>query len=502
MKTRNTDKSKPERRRGKRGAGRLYKRDSAGKEHKADSDIHGAFWLEYAVNGKRIRQRLLDDAGNSITKRPAAEKERARILAPLLAADKVEQLSTIQAKLAGAEAVHAQAVDEASPPLLIARAWDAYLTNGNRPDTSADMQARYFGYWDRLWKWLSANRPALKYLREIDQQTAQDYAATLNGGAVSPNTYNKHVGFLRLFFRVLKDPARLTENPFEPIRRKNLKPNTRRELTIAELHTLLDSATGELQTLLYIGTFTGLRLGDCCTLTWGEVDVARGMIRRVPNKTASKRQKPVLIGIPSALATKLSETPADRRKGYVLPKYAALYTFRSETGNPSKQPEITNEIQAHFTACEIQTTKPGTGGDTGKRAVVEVGFHSLRHTYVSLHAERGTPQAVVQAIVGHGSPAMTAHYTHIGEETARRIAGVLELDAPATEPARAPLPPWALERLAVMTSKNWKTIRDELAAAARRTAGNGVAEVGGGNGRKLPREDRSGSESMPSTSVC
>jgi hypothetical protein len=302
MKTRDTNKDRPERKRGKRGAGRLYKRDAAGKEYKADSDIHGAFWLEYVVNGKRIRQRLLDAAGNSITKRPAAEKERARILAPLLAADKVEQLSTIQAKLAGAEAVHAQAVDEANPPLLIARAWDAYLTNGNRPDTGTDTQARYFGYWDRLWKWLSVNRPALKYLREIDQQTAQDYAATLNGGTVSPNTYNKHTGFLRLFFRVLKDPARITENPFEPIRRKNLKPNTRRELTIAELHTLLESATGELQTLFYIGTFTGLRLGDCCSLTWGEVDLDRGLIRRIPNKTA-KSGKPVLIGIPAAKDT-------------------------------------------------------------------------------------------------------------------------------------------------------------------------------------------------------
>lgn len=464
MKTRDKAKNKPEpeRKRGKRGAGRLYKRDSAGKEYTADSDIHGAFWLAYTVNGKRIRQRLLDDAGNSITNRKAAERERARILAPLLAADKVEQLSTIRAKLTGAEAVHAQAVDEANPPLLIARAWDAYLTSGNRPDTGADMQARYFGYWDRLWKWLSANRPALKYVREIDQQTAQDYAATLNGGAVSPNTYNKHTGFLRLFFRVLKDPARLTENPFEPIRRKNLKPNTRRELTIAELHTVLESATGELQTLLYIGTFTGLRLGDCCTLTWGEVDLDRGMIRRVPNKTASKRQKPVLIGIPSALAAKLSETPTARRKGYVLPKYAALYTFRSVTGSPSKQPEITNEIQAHFTACGIQTTKPGTGGDTGKRAVVEVGFHSLRHTFVSLHAERGTPQGVVQAVVGHGSPAMTAHYTHIGEETARRVAGVLELSEPGIDPARAPLPDWARKLIEGMTAKNWKRIKMEL----------------------------------------
>jgi hypothetical protein len=32
--------------------------------------------------------------------------------------------------------------------------------------------------------------------------------------------------------------------------------------------------------------------------------------------------------------------------------------------------------------------------------------------------EKGTPMAVVQSVIGHGSPAMTSHYTHIGENAA------------------------------------------------------------------------------------
>jgi len=94
--------------------------------------------------------------------------------------------------------------------------------------------------------------------------------------------------------------------------------------------------------------------------------------------------------------------------------------------------------------------------------VVEVGFHSLRHTYVSLHAERGTPQSVVQAIVGHGSPAMTAHYTHIGEETARQVAGVITLNEPDRQTAPPPVPEWVREKLETMTAANWQKIRKEL----------------------------------------
>ncbi len=69
-------------------------------------------------------------------------------------------------------------------------------------------------------------------------------------------------------------------SPFSKVRKKNLKTNTRRELTLAELKEILEAANADLQTLLYLGTFTGLRLGDCCTLKWGETDLDRGLIRR------------------------------------------------------------------------------------------------------------------------------------------------------------------------------------------------------------------------------
>ena len=443
----------------KRGLGRLYKRDKNGKEYPADSKVQGFFYLEYRVNGKRTRQRLTDRNGEPITTLWEAEKERVRIVAPFASGETVEQLKAIQAKLTDAERQHLQAVEEANPPLCIADAWEAYLNSTKRPDTGEATLKYYAGYWKRFKQWLSEADPDTEYLRDIRSKTAQDYASTLNGGAVSPNTYNKHTGFLRLFFRVLEEPARMSENPFDGIRKKNLKTNVRRELTIAELKEVLEASSGDLQTLLYLGTFTGLRLGDCCTLKWGETDLDRGLIRRVPNKTA-KNRKPVLVGIPAALHEKLSETPKSRRKGYVLPRIAELYTYRNASGRATRQPDISNEIQKVFEDCKIRTHKEGTGPGTGKRAVVEVGFHSLRHTYVSLHAEAGTPQAMIQANVGHSNPAMTAHYTHVNEEAARQVAGVLTLNAPQERPGQ--VPDWIKEKLQAMTVKNWKQIREEL----------------------------------------
>ena len=47
-----------------------------------------------------------------------------------------------------------------------------------------------------------------------------------------------------------------------------------------------------------------------------------------------------------------------------------------------------------------------------KHKAPDAGFHSLRHTFVSLSANAGVPLHIVQSIVGHESNAMTRHYFH------------------------------------------------------------------------------------------
>jgi integrase len=452
--TKSKDKAKSE-----RGKGHLYKRDSKGREHPA-THKGGVFCLEYRVGGKRFKTRLTDRDGNPITTRKEAEAERARITAPFAAKKEVDHLKAVVAKLTDAEQAHAQAVDEANPPLTIAEAWDAFIKSPKRKKkASPDMINHYAGHWVKFTRWLEENRPAARYLRDVQPDDAEIYFSGLEA-VYQSGTFNKHLQLLRRMFDVLKKPAKIEENPFAEISRQELIQNSRREFTIAELKEILETATGDLQTLLFIGTFTGLRLGDCCTLKWQEVDLHRGLIKRIPNKTA-KKKTPVLIGIPEALHVKLSETPPDRRKGFVLPRFAGLYLHRNAEGRLTRQAMITREVQAHLEACGIETIEPGTGPGTGKRAVVSAGFHSLRHSFVSLHAAAGTAQAVIQKIVGHANPAMTAHYTHVNEQTARDTTGALQLNEPTDHPARI-VPGWIKEKLEGMTAANWEQIKAEL----------------------------------------
>ena len=57
---------------------------------------------------------------------------------------------------------------------------------------------------------------------------------------------------------------------------------------------------------------------------------------------------------------------------------------------------------------------------------MRVGFHSLRHSFVSLCAKAKTPLHVVQKLVGHGSPLLTAEvYLHLDSEQKRDAIAAL-----------------------------------------------------------------------------
>ena len=460
--------------RAKKGEGRLFIRTKDKTEHPpGTTGTGGTYWLTYRIDGKRRTVKLRDPDGNEITTLPQAEKARQQIVRQSLAATEEERLTHLIAQHAKASDELEEAREEANPPLTTEGAWEAYEQSNERPDSGEDTLRRYGGYWKGFKDWLGDSVA----LRDITTKHAQSYASHLTRSKPSPNTFNKHIGFLKLFFRVLEEPAQMPLNPFAKIRRKKLKTESRRELSTEELAKVLDDATGDLQTLLTIGATTGLRLGDCCTLKWGEVDLTKGLIKRVPSKTKNHKGTPISVGIAAILHHRLSQTPKPRRRGYVLPEYAQSYTHTNRDGKYIRQSNITREVQAHFERCGIQIHKTGTGfirrpdpdhpGEfitepTGKRAVVEIGFHSLRHTWVSMQAERGTPMPLVQAIAGHGNPAMTRHYTHISEQAAKGATLELGVKDADFKILPDPIPQWALDLIEGMNEKNWKKSREQL----------------------------------------
>ena len=329
-------------------------------------------------------------------------------------------LKTVEARAAsitetyGSPAEKVKRYEEKKPGFTFQQAFDTFkqLWKLKKPSTSERSYKSYRGHLAALESWLATHAPDATELRHITRVHATGFLTDLQSRK-DVGTYNKHLTFFKCLWRILADVpgAKLKENPWEKFDAAAHKVQERRELTVEELTRVCSSVEGEMRLLFAIGIYTGLRLHDCALLDWGTVDLVRGIIQLTPNKIKNNASaRPVTIPIHATLSAMLAETPSKQRTGFVLPKTAARYLQNDSL--------IARDIKRVFTKCGIATSANGDeiadGVDKGKhkRAKILVGFHSLRHTYVSLSANAGVPLAIVQAIVGHSNPAMTRHYFH------------------------------------------------------------------------------------------
>jgi integrase len=429
-----------------------------------------AFWRVKDSTGKKksICKALRDEHGAAITTRPEAEKAKARLMEIVAKQDEIETLRSIQHAIDDKQADVQRLQDERHPALTLAATWSAFLRSTERRDCSKASLNQYECKWGIFVEWMKREHPEAKQLRDVTPAIAESYLQSLNHGKVASGTFNFMLFVLRYVFRTLKDEARLPDNVWMKARKKTRIAFSRRQLTVDELQRVCASARGELKGLFALGLYTGMRLGDCATLKWGEVDLRRNQIRRIPNKVARRNPVPIVIPIHPALRVMLAELPANERGVYVLPKTASVYL------GPSK-PLVSKSIQQHFKANGIETLAKR---EVGSYPVVEVGFHSLRHTFVSLCRASNVPLSVVESLVGHSNPAMTQHYTHTSELAASNAIALLPSvtgDAVA-KPAVRSRDELLRELIEGMTPKNF---REKKSAALAMLAGENHLETCG-----------------------
>lgn len=311
--------------------------------------------------------------------------------------------------------------------------------------------------------WVTRKYPATKTMKQIRTEHAEAYAHHLEQRNLSPSSFNIYFNSLSTVWAVLARKSNLTSNPFvwdkatrTGIQRKNIKAETsrrkKRPLTLQEITDAIETAKGSYKTLLILLTFTGQRLVDCVKMKWKSINLQQRVITLIPQKTARRTGKEVIIPILPELEAELSSI--NRRSEYVLPDLVEIYNR-----NP---PAITKKIRSILTSAGINATRD-TDFKTIK-AVAETGSQSFRHSFVSFARMHNIPDGVIQTITGHESIELINHYTTITINDIEALSASLPTLGSKTKcqfSARV-VPSWIKEILRGMTVDNWEIIKEQL----------------------------------------
>ena len=347
------------------------------------------YWMDVVVNGQRYRESL-----RTTDWRQAQQLQKERIAQLAKRAPDPAGFGKRYGSLDVEAAIEAYADErraQVSPRMV------AYWLENSRP------LARFFKNLK-----LRSLTPAHVASYQNHRRDAGRAAKTINGELSVLRQVMKHA---RLWYRFEDDYKTL----------KRTEPPVGRALTEAEQARLFELARRNPRwiyayTAAILGFYCGMRSCEIKALRWSQVDLLSRRLEIRRSKTPAGWRTPTLNDTCLAALADLRRLAAEL--GYAEP---AHFVF-----------------PWHGRDRRLDPTRPMTSWRSAWRSMLKaaglsgVRFHDGRHTAITTLAEKGLPDEVIRAQVGHVSPDMMKTYSHIRRQALDRAAAALE---PALPPA-------------------------------------------------------------------
>ena len=249
--------------------------------------------------------------------------------------------------------------------------------------------------------------PEFQHL-ELNQITVREIEAYIKKRkrSVSGATINRELALLKCLFNLAIRSGYTERNPVREVKRcQEAAWRTKYVFSEAEMHKLINAAAPHLQPILWLAFGTGLRKGDILGLKWKDVDLDRGIISLVMQKTGEIVEIPLLLLLREILAQMKKSSSGSE------------YVFTSAW--PSRKAGQHTRLIDIKTGFKAALRRSGLA-DKGYR------FHDIRRSFATLIYKRGAGLTAVQRLLGHKSVLTTERYLGLKFEEVRQAVMLLD----------------------------------------------------------------------------
>jgi integrase len=264
--------------------------------------------------------------------------------------------------------------------------------------------ARYRKTIERFLKYLGPKaRGNLANVTMIDVQKFRDVEIKEGVSAASADLTVKT---LRIPFGLARRQELIDANPAAGVELLQKDGETRDYFTKEQIKAIIGVAEDEWKGVIRVGFYTGARLGNCARLRWSEIDWPKSVIvyKQEKYKRGTKRVPVVCPIHPSLLEDLQVRLQNHGRSEFVFPRLSG----KSISGKAGLSAQFESIIRKAGIEIPLGAKKRGRG-----RRFHKLGYHSLKHSFVSNLANKQVPQEIRKLLVGHKSDSVNDIYTHL-----------------------------------------------------------------------------------------
>lgn len=269
-----------------------------------------------------------------------------------------------------------------APALLASDLWEKYMRSA--PELKASTLQTKKQRFNRFAEWAGE-----RDMREMSDLSCRRFLDTLNG---SPQTRNNYISELSSVWKASPE----LNNPWTENLREKAQTAHKKAFTREQVRQLLkycsDNQLDFWHSAIMLAYYTGLRFKDVVMFRRDQI-TSDGYIDLIPEKTA-RNKKHVRIPINPQLRAELERITS--LGPYFFPQQVSRYEHNRTVLSP--------EFRAILNKTNLYA--PG------------IGFHSLRHTFVTEAINAGIDIKQVQAAVGHEAVEITEGTYYHGEKHA------------------------------------------------------------------------------------
>lgn len=257
-----------------------------------------------------------------------------------------------------------------------------------------------------------ASRASITPAMLDDMYIAMLKGDTLSGKPSGGGYVNQIHDNITLVFERAKKEGILVKNPCDAANPPKMGAREKRALNPDQAHVfiaMLDEKDDRERAYLLAVTM-GLRRGEICGLSWGDIDFERGIVEISHShdtlgnlKEAKTKAGMRLLPLPENVAEALKE-----HKGAQKERYDRTSQWRKPCKGHIEQ---TDESPAISDKCEtrllLSTLSRRWTEDRVKCGLEGWCFHELRHIYLTMPAPSGVHPKVMQELAGHYSSQIT-----------------------------------------------------------------------------------------------